>query len=178
MKVGDLQVWWVPQVPGPSFKVPVSSVAEGVKIMETLANYDLFQFENNIKPDYCNAGGLQRWCADFDGEGTPGWEDWYDEDSGEENPEMWLKETKKPEALQEDGPVVVLVGREADVAKFLSERRTWTSPTMIGREVWGPPHHSSTASPVCRRLVEKGVAVRNEKGHYMLTPRREFNDRS
>ncbi len=74
-KVGDLQVWWIPQVPGKAFEVEVSSVEEGVKLANTLARYDLFQFENKIKPDYCNTGGVQRWCEDSDGEGTPGWED-------------------------------------------------------------------------------------------------------
>lgn len=90
-KVGDLRVWWVPQVPGKPFEVRVESVAEGVKIMDVLAKYDAFQFENNIKPDYCNAGGITRWCED-DGDGKPGWEDWYDEETGEDDPAEWLRE--------------------------------------------------------------------------------------
>ena len=91
MEIGELQVWWVPQVPMRAFEVAVSSVAEGVKIMETLAAYDAFQFENKVKSDYCNAGGLRRWCADSDGDGTPGWEDWYDDDSGEDDPIEFLR---------------------------------------------------------------------------------------
>jgi hypothetical protein len=87
---GDLQVWWVPQVPMNAFEVDVSSVAEGVKVMNVLADYDFFQFENNIKPDYCNAGGLSRWCADG-GDGVPGWEDWYDEETGEDDPAAWIE---------------------------------------------------------------------------------------
>ncbi len=91
-KIGDLQVWWVPQVPCASFTVQVTSIAEGVKIIETLANYDLFQLENRIKPDYCNAGGLQRWCEDCDGDGNPGWEDWYDEKTGHDDPIAYLND--------------------------------------------------------------------------------------
>lgn len=87
--LGDLQVWWIPQVPGAMFTVDVASVAEGVKIMDVLADYDLFQFDNCIKPDYCNTGGIRRWCAD-DGEGRPGWEDWYDDESGENDPRAHL----------------------------------------------------------------------------------------
>ena len=83
--VGDLQVWWIPQVPMKAFEVDVKTVAEGAKIIEVLSRYDLFQFKMNIKPDYCNSGGLRRWCED-DGEGSPGWEDWYDEETGEDNP--------------------------------------------------------------------------------------------
>jgi len=75
-KEGDLKVWWIPQVPGKSFEVPVSSPEEAILIMDTLANYDLFQFKNNIKPDYCNMGGLNV----FDEEGE--WTTWYHEETG------------------------------------------------------------------------------------------------
>lgn len=88
-KVGDLQVWWIPQVPGKPFKVSVSSVAEGVKIMDTLAKYDLFQFKHHIKPDYSNAGGLQRWCDN--GPNREKWEDWEDQETGEDYPKEWLR---------------------------------------------------------------------------------------
>lgn len=91
-KVGDLQVWWVPQIPmEKEFTVDVASLEEGVKVMTVLAAYDLFQYENRVKPDYSNAGGILRWCEDSDGDGTPGWEDWYDEESGEYNPVKFLR---------------------------------------------------------------------------------------
>jgi hypothetical protein len=96
-KPGDLQVWWVPQVPMHPFCVPVNSVEMGIKIIDVLAGYDEFQFKNKIKPDYCNTGGLQRWCEDGDGNGNPGWEDWFDEDTGEDNPQIWLDEVKQKE---------------------------------------------------------------------------------
>jgi hypothetical protein len=54
-----LRVWWIPQVPGKPFVVPINTVDEGVKLCEVLADYDLFQFENRIKPDYANAGGIE-----------------------------------------------------------------------------------------------------------------------
>lgn len=90
-KVGDLRVWWVPQVPMKAFTVDVASVEEGVKIMAVLADYDIFQYENDVKPDFCNAGGINRWCEDSDGEGTPGWEDWYDEESGDDDPVEFVR---------------------------------------------------------------------------------------
>lgn len=37
------------------------SIEEAKKILEVLANYDLFQYDNNIKPDYANAGGIYVW---------------------------------------------------------------------------------------------------------------------
>ncbi|EJD6109780.1 superinfection exclusion protein [Morganella morganii] len=53
-----LQVWHIPQIPGKAFNVDVESVTEAVKVMETLAAYDQFQYDNNIKPDYSNMNGL------------------------------------------------------------------------------------------------------------------------
>lgn len=67
-----LRVWWIPQVPGKRFFVSVDTVPEAMKLLSVLANYDRFQLENHIKPDYCNTGGLE---VLEDGE----WVDWYDE---------------------------------------------------------------------------------------------------
>jgi hypothetical protein len=60
-KDGDLQVWWIPQLRMKSFDVPVNSIIEALLIIDTLGKYDAFQFENRIKPDYCNTGGLNVW---------------------------------------------------------------------------------------------------------------------
>ena len=75
-KEGSLRVWWIPQAPMDPFYVPVKSVEEGVLILDTLAKYDLFQHENNVKPDFCNAGGLEVF---EDGE----WVEWHDEDGND-----------------------------------------------------------------------------------------------
>lgn len=75
-----MRVWWVPQIPMDAFQVEVNSVEEAAKIMNVLADYDIFQFENNIKPDYCNTGGLEVMSSDGS------WEDWYDEETGEDDP--------------------------------------------------------------------------------------------
>lgn len=71
-KPGELKVWWIPQVPGPMFEVPVATLDEAKKLLDVLAKYDLFQFENRIKPDYANAGGL---LVFEDGE----WTEWSDD---------------------------------------------------------------------------------------------------
>lgn len=73
MNKGDLSVWWIPQVPMEAFRQEVKTIIEGKLLLETLAMYDLFQLENNIKPDFSNAGGLQM----FNGEE---WEDIESED--------------------------------------------------------------------------------------------------
>jgi hypothetical protein len=83
-KTGDLRVWWVPQVPMKAFYVSVESPEEAKKMLDTLARYDQFQLDNDIKPDYCNAGGLQ--CFNQEGVGSAfeqEWADWYDEETGD-----------------------------------------------------------------------------------------------
>ena len=45
--------------------------------MDILADYDLFQLENRIKPDYSNASFLEVWDED-----EQDWIDWYDEETG------------------------------------------------------------------------------------------------
>jgi hypothetical protein len=45
-KEGDLRVWWIPQVPMQAFYVPVKNIDEAILVLDTLAKYDIFQFEN------------------------------------------------------------------------------------------------------------------------------------
>ena len=66
-KTGALRVWHIPQIPGKPFHVDVETPPQAALILRTLANYDLFQFKNRIKPDYANAQGLEvfedgEWC--------------------------------------------------------------------------------------------------------------------
>lgn len=70
--MSKLRVWHNPQVGRcTNFYVPVESVEEGKKVMDILGAYDMFQFQRNIKPDYCNTNGLQL----FDEE-EQDWVDW------------------------------------------------------------------------------------------------------
>lgn len=71
--IQQLRVWWVPQMPMEPFHVAVESIPEARKILDTLAAYDLFQWQNRVKPDYANTGGLEV----FD-DGR--WFDWESED--------------------------------------------------------------------------------------------------
>lgn len=76
-KAGDLRVWWNPQVGrllAEVFYVRVKTPVDGKFVLETLANYDLYQLENNVKPDYSNTGGLK--VFEDDGNGNLEWVDW------------------------------------------------------------------------------------------------------
>lgn len=73
-----LRVWWIPQVPMKAFRVDVNTIEEAKLLLHTLAQYDIFQYENNVKPDFANAGGLEV----FDEENGE-WCEWCD-DGGED----------------------------------------------------------------------------------------------
>jgi hypothetical protein len=70
---GSLRVWHVPQVPMEPFHVPVRNVAQAKFVLKILADYDRFQFEKKVKPDYSNVAGLEVYFAG-------GWQEWYDND--------------------------------------------------------------------------------------------------
>jgi len=77
-----LRVWWIPQVGmDTQFHISVTSIEEAKLILRTLADYDLFQFENRVKPDYCNTGGLEVF---EDGE----WCEWSDPETGDDIDEL------------------------------------------------------------------------------------------
>ncbi len=74
-----LRIWWIPQVPMPAFRKEVATLLEAKLLLVTLAQYDIFQLAYNIKPDYCNAGGLEMYDED-DHE----WYDWEHPETGED----------------------------------------------------------------------------------------------
>ena len=85
--MNKLRVWHMPQLGcDATLYVPVKTTEEGKKVMDLFACYDLFQLENNIKPDYSNASGIEIF-----NEEEQEWEDWYletDIDYFEDNKEM------------------------------------------------------------------------------------------
>lgn len=55
----ELRVWHNCQVGRVThFYVDVATYQEGQKICDVLGQYDLFQLEHNIKPDFANANGI------------------------------------------------------------------------------------------------------------------------
>lgn len=88
----QLKVWWIPQIPMEAFEVSVQSISEAKLLLDTLANYDIFQFESNIKPDYCNAGGLNVFV---DGE-------WIDWNVSDDNKFAKALEALYPEKMADD----------------------------------------------------------------------------
>ncbi|GMX64502.1 hypothetical protein Elgi_37710 [Paenibacillus elgii] len=72
-----LRVAHFPQIPCNPFYVEVEDLHQAKKIMDVLANYDLFQLNNKIKPNYCNTTVLEQW-----NEEEQEWLSWCDEETG------------------------------------------------------------------------------------------------
>ena len=56
------RLWHIPQIPGKAFEVHTDDLAYAKALIDVLADYDLFQYENRIKPDYANLSGIDVWC--------------------------------------------------------------------------------------------------------------------
>ena len=72
-----LRVSHFPQVPCDPFIVDVKDLHEAKKVMDILADYDYFQYKNNIKPDYSNMGIVEEWDEE-----EQEWLDWMDDETG------------------------------------------------------------------------------------------------
>lgn len=62
------RVWWISQIPlrrgQKPFYVEAPNFKTALLLDATLGRYDIYQYENNIKPDFSNTGGIQVWDAD------------------------------------------------------------------------------------------------------------------
>lgn len=76
MNKQKLRVWHVCQV-GAVGKhlIKVDNIEEAWKILNVLWDYDLFQYNNHIKYDYCSASGLECWDEEEND-----WCEWCNED--------------------------------------------------------------------------------------------------
>ncbi len=74
-----LQVRHYAQIPCEPFCVDVKDEEDAKRIMDMLAEQHLFLFKNKIIPDYANSIMVLMWEEDSDGEGNPGWVNYWNE---------------------------------------------------------------------------------------------------
>lgn len=72
-QMNDLRVYWMVCIPGGEFFVPVLSLAEATKILDTLADYTNFLIEHGHLTDEANTSGVEELV---DG----AWVEWEDAD--------------------------------------------------------------------------------------------------
>lgn len=86
----DLQLWFIPQIGGPTFTHRISDGKEGVYLIDAISQYDLYCHRNNLRPDFANAGGINRYELDPNEEKkTFTWFTYYDDETGEEPEDMY-----------------------------------------------------------------------------------------
>lgn len=77
----DLRVYYIPQIPMNAFEVDVPDLATALLVLDALRTFSYFEYANRVKPDYADAGGIQRYEEDID----DGY-DWFDVDDDELEP--------------------------------------------------------------------------------------------
>jgi len=73
--MAKFKAWYVPQVPMKAFEVKCASAAEAHGALNLLTDFSIFEFENKVKPDYCDAGGVVEWDEAA--------QEWFDIERGE-----------------------------------------------------------------------------------------------
>lgn len=66
-------MWHIPQIPGKPFRRNVDDLRAAAELIYTLWQYDDFQYQNDIKPDYSSASGLEV----FNPSDPEGWSEWH-----------------------------------------------------------------------------------------------------
>ena len=64
------KVWYIPQVPMQAFEVEVDDLKTAEKLLNTIYEFSSFEYENRVKPDYSDVGGIAQWSED-----DQSWED-------------------------------------------------------------------------------------------------------
>lgn len=77
-----LRAYHIPQIPGDTFDVYVTDEVEAKRILDVLTQQHLWLYKNNIIPNFSNIMGVEMWVEDSDGEGTPGWNDYWNDEEG------------------------------------------------------------------------------------------------
>ncbi len=125
-KVGDLCVWHNPQVGRVnSFYYPVDSVEQAKTVLNLLADYDLWQYENRVKGDYASAAGLSVFEGvppeEIEGDYGDGWCDW--QNGGGYSIDEIMRDPSLDKEYEEDEGDVVDIGREA--ARLIIANGKW-----------------------------------------------------
>jgi hypothetical protein len=85
-----LRVWYNLRVPRTTFTTEVANLVEARLLLDTLARYDEFCFNNKLAKYGYNAGGLQVWS---DVEQT--WMHWIDEETFSEIDDYTLEQLRQ-----------------------------------------------------------------------------------
>lgn len=66
------RVWYVPQIPMEAFFYETDDLGTAQTVLDALAGFASFEYDNNLKPDYADAGGIELYDEEY------GWEEYSD----------------------------------------------------------------------------------------------------
>lgn len=55
------KAWYIPQIPMTAFEVEKPTASEAQAALDLITDFSIFEFENKVKPDYSDVGGVQEW---------------------------------------------------------------------------------------------------------------------
>lgn len=61
MSAPRFKAWYIPQVPMKAFEVETSTAAEAQATLDLITAFSIFEYDNKVKPDYSDAGGVEEW---------------------------------------------------------------------------------------------------------------------
>lgn len=71
------KVWYIPQVPMQPFEVECETAEQAQDALDLITNFSIFEFENKVKPDYSDAGGVEKWDETD--------QEWFDYDESDDH---------------------------------------------------------------------------------------------
>lgn len=73
------KIFYIPQFPMPAFEREYEDFETAKEVLNAIINFSIFEYDNNVKPDYSDVAGISYW----DDEADEGYE-WEDVDE-----ELW-----------------------------------------------------------------------------------------
>lgn len=55
------KIWYIPQVPMPAFEREYGDFETAKEVLNAIINFSIFEFDNNVKPDYSDVAGISFW---------------------------------------------------------------------------------------------------------------------
>lgn len=55
------KAWYIPQVPMKAFEAERGTAEEAQAALDLITDFSIFEFDNKVKPDYSDAGGVVVW---------------------------------------------------------------------------------------------------------------------
>lgn len=60
-ELNKFKAWYIPQVPMKAFEVERGTAVEAQAALDLITAFSIFEFENKVKPDYSDTGGVAEW---------------------------------------------------------------------------------------------------------------------